>query len=151
MLHPAHLYRLILLPSYWTRYPTGQEFIVQSIVGINHGGLGVIPWDDPTSSDIKASASTLALALPKMTPFILNPSATFRQTLTSDLVDIGLWTVGSQTLVLLTNTKYQATTVELGSLGLKGSVTQVLDSGAELIEGGISLTSVGSGGFIVGY
>lgn len=22
------------------RYPTGQEFVVQSIVGINHGGLG---------------------------------------------------------------------------------------------------------------
>ncbi len=34
---------------------------------------GVMSWDDPTSTDIKASASLLALSLPKMTPFILNP------------------------------------------------------------------------------
>ncbi|KAF8188635.1 hypothetical protein BJ912DRAFT_967980 [Pholiota molesta] len=55
------------------RYPTGPEFVVQSIVGINHGGLGVMSWDDPTSTDIKASASLLALSMPKMTPFISAP------------------------------------------------------------------------------
>lgn len=137
--------------TYWKRYPTGQEFVVQSIVGINHGGLGVIPWDDPTTPDIKSSASTLALALPKLTPFILNPASSFRQILTQSLVDIGIWTVGSQTLVLATNTKYEATSIRFADLGVKGTVSQALDSGASLSSDArtFSLTPVGSGAFIV--
>ena len=78
------------LETYWKRLPTGKEFIVQSLLGVNHGGLGIVPWEDPTPADIKASASSLALALPKMTPFIFNPTASFQRT-TLNRVDIGLW------------------------------------------------------------
>ncbi|KAH9476841.1 hypothetical protein JR316_0010757 [Psilocybe cubensis] len=142
--------------TYWKRFPTGQEFVVESVVGINHGGLGVVSWDDPTTPDIKASASLLAQSLPKMTPFILSPSATFRQ-ITINRVDIGLWTVGPKTLVLATNMNYFSTSVSLQSLGLKpvgppGSVTQVLDSGARTDAARTQLLfdSVGTGAFIVG-
>lgn len=30
----------IYLSRYWKRFPTGKEFVVQSVVGINHGALG---------------------------------------------------------------------------------------------------------------
>ncbi|KAF8970629.1 hypothetical protein BDZ97DRAFT_54254 [Flammula alnicola] len=120
--------------TYWKRYPTGPEFVVQSVLGINHGGLGVVSWDDPTTPDIKASASLLALSLPKMNPFILNPSATFRQ-VTINRVDIGLWKVGAETLVLATNMNYFSVSISIRDLGLPSpgiSVTQVLDSGAQI-------------------
>lgn len=171
---PLGACRLIAaMSSYWKRDPTGLEFIVQSIVGINHGGLGetrcelfliralifwvgVVPWDDPTTTDIKASASSLALALPKLTPFIASPVATFHQILTNDLVDVGMWTVGPETLVLATNTKYNETTIHLPDLesklfGGRFSVTQVFDSGAKVTSDGKGITfeSVGSGGFVV--
>ena len=61
---------------------------MQSVLGINHGGLGVVAWSDPTTADIKASASALALALSTMKEFILSPSASFTHTAVGR-VDVG--------------------------------------------------------------
>ncbi|PFH50385.1 hypothetical protein AMATHDRAFT_40917 [Amanita thiersii Skay4041] len=138
---------------YWKRYPTGKEFVVESILGINHGGLGVVSWDDPTSSDIKTYASLLAKSLKQMTRFILNASATFRHAVV-DRVDVGMWTVGSETLVLGTNMNYEARIVTLANLGLPTSgvsLTQILNSDSSLtgINNGFFFESVGSGSFIV--
>ncbi|KAF5329517.1 hypothetical protein D9619_009064 [Psilocybe cf. subviscida] len=139
--------------TYWPRDPTGAEFVVQSIMGINHGGLGVVSWDDPTTADIKSSASLLAKAIPRMTPFILNPAATFRH-VTSGGVDIGLWTVESSTLVLAANMNSATASVAISpSLGLNPTtVTQVLNSGASVdsTKSHFTFNSVGSGAFIVG-
>lgn len=139
--------------TYWKRYPTGQEFVVQSVIGINHGGLGVVSWDDPTSSDIKTYASTLALSLKQMTPFILSPLANFSQ-VTVNSVDCGLWTVGSKTLVLAANMNYASQTVPLAALGLPSTanITQVMNTGSSITSAndGFTFTSVGSGGFVVG-
>ncbi|KAG7443200.1 uncharacterized protein BT62DRAFT_1034528 [Guyanagaster necrorhizus] len=138
--------------SYWKRFPTGKEFIVQSIVGINHGALGVVPWDDPTPADIKASASALALSLPKITAFILNPEVEFQQVMTADRIDVGLWTVGNETLVLATNLDYEEKVLFLAQVGIAELVAeQVLDSGSQVIVGDFSVTleSVGSAVFIV--
>ncbi|KAF8064328.1 hypothetical protein FPV67DRAFT_215032 [Lyophyllum atratum] len=134
-----------------SRFPTGKEFVVESILGINHGGLGVVSWDDPTSPDIKSSASLLALSLPKMTRFILSPAASFRQ-VTVNRVDIGLWTVGSETLVLASNMNYAAVTIRLTDISLKSKgIEQVLDSGAVVNHDktGFTFESVGSGAFVV--
>jgi len=123
---------------------------------MNHGALGVVSWDDPTTPDIKASASLLALSMPKMTPFILNPSATFRQT-TIQGVDIGLWTINdTKTLVLATNTNYSPVSVQITSLGLPSgeiNVKQVLDTGTKINsdQSNIMFESVGSGAFIITF
>ncbi|KAK0457025.1 uncharacterized protein EV420DRAFT_534866 [Desarmillaria tabescens] len=138
--------------SYWKRFPTGKEFIVQSIVGINHGALGVVSWDDPTSADIKASASALALSIPTITSFILDPNVNFQQVTTSDSIDVGLWTVGNKTLVLATNLDYEEKVLFLAQVGIAEEVAEkVFDSGAQVYIGGFSviLESVGSAGFIV--
>ncbi|KIK66412.1 hypothetical protein GYMLUDRAFT_933232 [Collybiopsis luxurians FD-317 M1] len=162
--------------TYWTRYPTGEEWVVQSIVGINHGGLGVVSWDDPTPDDIKQSASGLSKALTEgsqpMASFILAPFATFRQVTTSAGIDVGLWSVstqsdgangnaqgeggeGTQTLLLATNMNYENVTLDLerdlGLSGVGGGLREVFCSGAcEVLDGGerIVFGSVGSGGFV---
>jgi hypothetical protein len=85
-----------------------------------------------------------------MTPFILNPAATFRQ-VTVKRVDFGLWTVGAETLVLASNMNYATVTVHLTDLGLPtASITsQALDSGAVGDRTGLTFESVGSGAWIV--
>jgi hypothetical protein len=115
---------------------------------------GVISWDDPTTPDIKAFASRLALSMLSMTQFILNPSATFRHT-TIQGVDVGLWKVNStDVLVLATNTKYSSVSIPITSFGLPSSgisVKQVLDTGTKIDSdrANISFESVGSGAFII--
>jgi len=119
---------------------------------------GIIAWDDPTTSDIKSSASLLALALPKLSiPFILNPQSTLKQ-ITVNRVDFGMWTttmvdvhsedlasVGgggrrrrrTHVLVLGANMNEDINvTVELDQLGIGigNSVERVLELGAELEE-----------------
>ncbi|KAG6836204.1 hypothetical protein H0H93_010316 [Arthromyces matolae] len=141
--------------TYWKRYPTGKEFVVESIIGINHGALGVVSWDDPTTSDIKASASLLATSIPKMTPYITSPTAQFRQVAING-IDIGLWSVGSGTLVLATNTNYETATLPLKDLDLnpnlaQGNIVQVLNSGSTISpdKSAFVFESVGSGAFVV--
>ncbi|KAF5363114.1 hypothetical protein D9757_011726, partial [Collybiopsis confluens] len=148
--------------TYWTRYPTGEEWVVQSVVGINHGGLGVVSWDDPTPDDIKQSASELSRALTSgsspLASFVLDPSSTFRQVTTNAGVDVGMWTLQGKTLVLAANTRYTNGTVDLNKdLGLisGGPVTvkEIFCTGAcTVLQGGstsIAFGSVASGGFIL--
>ncbi len=115
--------------------------------------IGVMPWNIPTTSDIRTYASKLAMSLKQMSPFILSPSTSFRQ-ITINGVDCGLWTMDSQTLVLAANTNYANEIVTLASLGLPTgpTITQVLSTGSSLTpsQDGLTFTSVGSGGFIVG-
>lgn len=137
---------------YWKRTPTGQEWVVQSILGINHGGLGVVPWNDPTTADIKNSATLLAKAMPTMKEFILNPAAK-RGSAKVNRVDIALWTVGGQTLLLAANLNYEETEVPLSQLGIgkigKGvQGRQVFDSGAKIQGDSLVFDSIGSAGWV---
>ncbi|KAH9914061.1 uncharacterized protein BXZ73DRAFT_92854 [Epithele typhae] len=142
--------------EYWDRVPTGQEFIVQSVLAINHGALGVVSWNAPSSDDITASAALLSRSLAAdMKAFILHPHASFEHTVVSR-VDVGSWTVGDRTLVLATNLNYAETKFDLSSLKMPvdadavGHAKQVLDSGAKLEGRKIVLESVGTGAFILG-
>jgi hypothetical protein len=136
--------------SYWKRDPTGKEYVVQAVLGINHGGLGVVAWDDPTTADIKASASELAQALATMKSFILSPAAKFRH-VTTNRIDVGLWTVGGQTLLLATNLNYAAESLSLDEVpeAAGKKVSQVFDSGATVSGRQIAFESVGTGGFVL--
>ncbi|KAF7798797.1 hypothetical protein EIP86_010022 [Pleurotus ostreatoroseus] len=133
---------------------SGKEYVVQSVLGINHGALGSFAWNAPTSDDIQSSASSLANALTaSMADFTLSPAASFRHALV-DRVDIGLWTVGGRTLVLATNMNYNETRVSLAQIGVRSGssvkTTQVFDSGAKISKDStITLESVGTGGFVL--
>ena len=140
--------------GFWSRVPTGKEFVVQSVLAINHGALGVVSWNAPTTDDVTASASVLARSLVTMKEFILCPEARFAHVV-RDRVDVGMWTVGARVLVLATNLNYEAKEFDLRSVeGLEAKTLlgtqQVLDSGAKLCGHIISLESVGTGGFVIG-
>ncbi|CCM01655.1 uncharacterized protein FIBRA_03717 [Fibroporia radiculosa] len=137
--------------EYWRREPTGPEFVVQSVLAINHGGKGVVSWDAPTTTAIWDYASLLAMASPTLNAFIASDSATFQHVFYNQ-IDIGFWSVDGKTLVLATNLNYANETFDLATVpGLRTyPATQVLNSGAALSGSVIEFTSVGSGGFIVG-
>lgn len=138
--------------QYWTRPPTGEEWVVEAILGINHGALGVVPWSDPTPDDIKASASAFAKSLPNITPFLFDAqSALSRTNYVIGGIDIATWTNGWQTLVLVTNTDYTIETVtwqEVGSTVV--GMTVAFQSGSlETTSGGFTLGPVASGAFVL--
>ncbi|KAE9382295.1 hypothetical protein BT96DRAFT_1010937 [Gymnopus androsaceus JB14] len=130
--------------SYWTREPTGEEWVVEAILGINYGG----------QVGVENSASGLALALTSrpsnMSAFILNPSSTFKQVTTSSGIDTGLWTLDGKTLLLAANMNYEDTTLEaaelgLGSKGFGNGLTEVFCSGnCSVGDESVVLGSVGS-------
>ncbi|KDR72349.1 hypothetical protein GALMADRAFT_143191 [Galerina marginata CBS 339.88] len=139
--------------TYWNRDPTGQEFVVQSVIGINHGALGVTSWMQPTTDEVQSSASTFAKSLPQLTPFILNPSATSRQ-ITVNRTDVGLWTVSGQTLILATNMNSFSVSVSLKDLGLSSpqpTAKQILNMGVQMdpSRAHLMFNSIGTGAFIV--
>ena len=123
---------------------------MQSILGINQGALGVVPWDDPTPADIKSSSSAFALSLPKITPYLFNPTSV-RTAYVVGGASVATWNAGAQTLVLATNTNYVNQTVSWEALGLEGAgATTVFVSGvAETVYGGFTLGPVGSAAFVV--
>jgi len=116
---------------------------------------------DPTTDDIKASASLLALALPSISPFLFNPNATFWSYYSpSDRIDVGVWFDGlGKTLILAANLNYNNATLDLAvvpgvpplSPGGGGWVVDSVlnNSGAVLDNSQINFQSVGTGAFIL--
>ena len=131
--------------------PTGQEWVVQTIMGINQGASGVVSWNDPTSEDIKSAASALAKSLPEMVPWLFDPAAV-RKTYVVGGASVATWTKAEEgTLVLATNANYAKQMVEWSKVCLEGSgVKVVFENGkVEVGDGGLTLGPVGSAAFVV--
>lgn len=141
--------------EYWSRVPTGREFVVEAALAINHGARGSVSWSAPASADITASGAALSRALSRvMKGYILHPDALF-QHLTVGGVDVGMWTVGEKTLVLATNLNYVDGSFDLSGVPLVGDqakrgAKKVYDGGAKISGTTVRLESTGTGGFIVG-
>ena len=159
------------LDRYWARAPTGNEWLVEAVVSINHGAngteklysffglhaefllLGIVPWIDPTPPDIKNTSTALAQALPTITKFVFDPSVTFTS-VRQDSIDVGLWDTGSQKLLLATNL-YGVTATHTFELPEDNTVhtSQILNSGGSLVVTGtkmvLSLDPLGTVGFII--
>jgi hypothetical protein len=135
---------------YWTRYPTGAEWLAQALLALNHGAKGVISWAAPSTPAITAAASQLALAAPSFTPYILYETATFSHVFGAG-VDAGVWADGERgTLVVVANTAYAQARVSLKTLGIaKGKKARVLLTSGASVEGAqIVLGAVGTGIFV---
>ncbi|KAI1787420.1 hypothetical protein LXA43DRAFT_713557 [Ganoderma leucocontextum] len=141
--------------EYWSRVPTGPEFVVENALAINHGARGSVSWSAPASADVTAAGAGLSSAMTaSLKDYILNPSARFVHKVV-DRVDVGMWTVGGKTLVLATNLNYASKQFDLSTVPIVGSqaqsgAKQVYDSGAKIQGTVIQLDSTGTGAFIVG-
>ena len=156
--------------SYWSRIPTEKEWAVQSLLAVTHGALGlfysihrlhasrlpgslgIIPWNDPTSSDIKAAATALGRQLiPSLLSYVLDPDATFT-TYVWQRVHFGIWAVDHQSLVVGVNLDPQVRWVPLAQLpGWKAyrRLEMVYNNGASFDSGNLALRELGYVGFIV--
>ncbi|KAI1787409.1 hypothetical protein LXA43DRAFT_712840 [Ganoderma leucocontextum] len=142
--------------EYWSRVPTGLEFVVENALAINHGARGSVSWSAPAPANITASGAGLSRALTTaMKEYILHAGASFAHEVV-DRVDVGMWTAGNKTLVLATNLNYEPREFDLArvpyvALQAEYGTKQVLDSGARMLGSHlIQLDSTGTGGFIVG-
>jgi len=153
------------LYRYWSRTPTGAEFLVETIVAINAGAKGSVSWIDPTTPDIKASASAFASALPELTPFLLfseltQPPVNFTHVVTRNRLDFGVWaSADGRTLVMGTNLNDVTANIPLCevvsaanlSVAALGSPRVVLDGGSSMLDSQIRFDKLGSGAWIFEY
>ncbi|TFK75617.1 hypothetical protein BDN72DRAFT_786858 [Pluteus cervinus] len=108
--------------EFWTRAPTGREWLVQALLSINHGARGIMPWLDPTPPEIKAAASSFARIIGPVKQFLFNPKATvlpLAHDATQSRVDAKTWTVGRETLLLAVNLDNKPNTFPRKWTGIK--------------------------------
>ncbi len=81
--------------EYWSRVPTGREFVVENALAINHGARGSVSWSAPAPADVTAAGAGLSSAIKTtLKEYVLSPSARFAHEVV-DRVDVGMWTGGS--------------------------------------------------------
>ncbi|KAI0263205.1 hypothetical protein BC834DRAFT_971486 [Gloeopeniophorella convolvens] len=150
--------------EYWSRAPTGAEFLVETIVAVNAGARGSVSWNDPTTPDIKAAASSFARALPVLTPFVLSSPLSsspvhFTHVITPGRLDIGVWAgADGRTLVMGSNLNYFAASIPISEVFAAANLKVpahsdaqiVLDGGAKVVHSQIQFDSVQSGAWIFG-
>lgn len=93
-----------------------------------------MPWNDPTTPDIKDAATALAHALPTIKTFLFDPTVSFTFSRES-AIDVGIWrTKNSQTLVLASNTQNVSAsqTFEISANTGGKKVTTILNSGGSI-------------------
>jgi hypothetical protein len=102
---------------------------------------GVVSWDDPTTAGIKAAAASLARAAPALAQRMRSPDAAYTHVVTP----------ARASLVLGANLNYAAASASLADvLGAgAGSVTQVFDGGARVVDGVLLFDNVQSGAWVV--
>lgn len=150
---------------------------MQSVLGVNHGAVGIMPWDNPYDTpDIAQGAREIAPIFSSLSSpivaLILDPNAT-RALLTADnenttSVDIARWIVpasvsegGNETtvLVLMTSLLYDNSTVEVNvrqdglegtNVTLVGSVFGSEEEADAVVEDGVLTITLGSTG-IAGF
>jgi hypothetical protein len=149
---------------YWSRTPTGPEFLIQTIVAVNTGAKGSVSWDDPTTPDIKASASAFASALPELTPLLLSsplsdPPVNFTHVVTHDRLDFGVWaSADGRTLLIGANLNNATAAVSVSevvsvanlSVAALGVPRMVMNGGSSIDFSYVGFDNLGSGAWIFG-
>jgi hypothetical protein len=147
--------------SYWPRYPTPNEFILETLITLNHGSKGIVPWteDQNMPSALKSSASVIGGALSTIESMIFADDIVFKSISTGGTsgqgIDIAQWAVGKQTLILGGNMGSSNVTKSVGTFGAGASVKTILGLGATASsptssgEVTVAFSALGSIGLIV--
>ncbi|PPQ95372.1 hypothetical protein CVT26_008217 [Gymnopilus dilepis] len=98
--------------EFWNRAPTGREWLVQTLLSINHGARGIMSWIDPTPQDIKEHASHFASLLPRLAPYLFDDEVKFSRVKFSHL-DVGTWRKGAKSLIIAANLDQETPSLDL--------------------------------------
>lgn len=115
------------LDRHWSRAPTGQEFLLQAVLALNHGAVAITPWIWPTTEDIARSATALACAMTEhIAPFLSDPKKEM-STIRWNRVDICMWRVLDRTLIMGVNMNEHQ--IIIPALEIRGEYQTVINSG----------------------
>ncbi|KDQ64098.1 hypothetical protein JAAARDRAFT_27724 [Jaapia argillacea MUCL 33604] len=145
----------------WT-LPTGAEFKLQTVLGANHGAVGIMPWSNPYPIPTLAQATReiAPIFAQTLAPIIVNHTANWAALkANASGVDVASWSVmtstnTAQTLIMFANTQYSnvvAAVVPSFDLTAKGISVQTLFGNGAVAEGQlvVPMDSTGVAGFLV--
>ncbi|EGG10738.1 uncharacterized protein MELLADRAFT_93526 [Melampsora larici-populina 98AG31] len=119
--------------SYWTRSPTGQEYLTSCTIYVIEGAVGLMAWADgsmtPEQFDgtLDEAATQFSGALKTMTPYLATPQLEIPEPTESNYVLARLWVSYDQKSVLVMTANMKAEVGEwtikipesIGSISLK--------------------------------
>ncbi|KAF8606045.1 hypothetical protein BDV93DRAFT_35336 [Ceratobasidium sp. AG-I] len=123
--------------SYWPRKPTPQELALEVLLAINHGSLGIMPWNEsPSNPLMRPIISPLAKVFPTFTPYILGSKRVVGRPVVSGAkrIDATTWTVGGKTLLIALNLNNSSAQAQVSTNTLHGKGTVVFENGAQLVQ-----------------
>ncbi|EIN14572.1 hypothetical protein PUNSTDRAFT_49317 [Punctularia strigosozonata HHB-11173 SS5] len=141
--------------EFWERVPTGPEFKLQTIMAVNHGAVGIMPWDAPTTDDITQAAAQIAPVFSKtLAPWLLDPTATrlsLTQYVNESKVDVAAWarpatnsSSAYEALILAANLNYETVVIRID---LGGAQLTMVAAPVQSVFG--NATADGSGALIL--
>ncbi|KAG8708659.1 hypothetical protein FRC08_018773 [Ceratobasidium sp. 394] len=131
--------------SYWQRRPSAEEIVLQSLLAINHGSLGIMPWsDNPGDPFTRPSISPLAKAFSALIPYILGGhSAVGRpRVLNAQRIDATTWTNGDKTLLIALNLNNASAQAQILIDSPYHKPTVVFENGAEVAQGSNKIVEI---------
>ncbi|RAL03212.1 uncharacterized protein BO80DRAFT_462933 [Aspergillus ibericus CBS 121593] len=141
--------------TFWTRYPTAEEEVVMIMLSINHGAMGIVMWDYPSSEEIERVTRELAPVVTgeEMVGFLVGADRERGVVNGAERVDVAVWVSGGKALVSILNLNYEGVEAEVkvvlaGGLGVKKLECVLWGGEGWRVEGG-ELVSDGLGGLEV--
>lgn len=114
--------------AYWNTTPTGQQWAAIGLISFNHGAMGSMSYQYPTTTGnvttIEGTATNLTGIINEIiTPFLVGPRAAF-SVYSYQGVDAGLWNNGTAYLLLVASTVNEQVIVPWNAVGL-GQITNI--------------------------
>ncbi|KAL4065515.1 hypothetical protein V8B97DRAFT_1875292 [Scleroderma yunnanense] len=116
--------------AYWNTTPTGQQWAAIDLISFNHGAMGSMSFQYPTTTGnvttIEGTATNFTgIVAENIQPFLINPEATYANYYYQG-VDAGLWYNGTTYLLLVSNMVNTEVIVPWSAVGL-GAITNATD------------------------
>lgn len=119
--------------TFWSRYPTAEEEVVMVMVSVNHGAMGIVMWDYPSSEGVERVTRELAPVVTGETVvgFLSDGVRRVGVVRGARRVDVAVWVVEGKALVSVVNLNYGETgEVKISLEGVKvAGVEKVLWGG----------------------
>lgn len=112
--------------SYWTRSPTGQEYLTSCTIYVIEGAVGLTAWEERSmTSEIKQAATQFSHALKTIIPYLATPQLEIPEPTETNDVLARLWVSSDQksVLVMSANMKTEVGLWKISIPKLTGSIS----------------------------